>query len=85
MSKKETLSFVYTKVDDNLISAVDGSNIYGLGYRYKSLAFRQYVSDYRDFNVFVNLRYIKQFSTEVPIDNKDIEVSNIALNVSYRF
>ena len=40
----------------------------------------------REFDdVFVNLRYIKQFVTEVPIDNKDVEVSNIALNVAYRF
>ncbi|NOR55604.1 MAG: hypothetical protein GQ531_05295 [Sulfurovum sp.] len=188
MSKKETLSFIYMNIDDNLIAAVDGTNIYGLGYSYKSLSLMQYVSDYRDFNVyqsdvkwgmkkefdtftlkgavmgkyihlqdrlgnvytqktkqdyftlglkvhaeyedwhigavgyvgerifavmneglrvqhhamafeksymfsvgrafddvFVNLRYIKQFATEVPIGNEDVEVSNIAVNVSYSF
>lgn len=36
-------------------------------------------------DVFVNLRYIKQYATEVPIENEDVEVSNIALSVAYTF
>ena len=36
-------------------------------------------------DVSVNLRYIKQYATEVPVDNKGVEVSNIALSVAYRF
>lgn len=36
-------------------------------------------------DMFVNLMYIKQFATEVPIENEDVEATNIVLNVSYRF
>jgi len=188
MGKGERLSFVYTKIDDNLISEVDGGNIYGLGYKYKAFSMMQYLSDYDHFDVyqtdvkwrvkktfsdvmvkgalmgkyiylddrmsndftkkteqdyftlgmkihaeyqdwhmaavgyvgdrifavmneglrvqhhamefeksymfsvgkkfddfFVNVRYIKQYATEVPIENEDVEVSNIALSVAYTF
>ena len=36
-------------------------------------------------NVFVKLRYIKQYATEVPIDNDDVKVENIALSLEYTF
>ncbi len=35
--------------------------------------------------IFINLRYIKQYATEIPIDNKNVKVSNIALTVAYTF
>lgn len=40
----------------------------------------------REFDdLFVNLMYIRQFATEVPMDNKDVEVTNITLSVSHKF
>jgi len=36
-------------------------------------------------DVFVNLRYIKQYATEVPVDNEGVEMTNIALSVAYTF
>lgn len=52
MGQGKQLSFVYTKIDDNLISEVDGGNIYGFGYKHKALSMMQYVSDYDHFNVY---------------------------------
>ena len=39
--------------------------------------------EFDDF--FVNLLYIKQYATEVPIENSGVEVTNITLNISYTF
>jgi hypothetical protein len=33
----------------------------------------------------IKLQYIYQEATEVPIDNKDVEVQNIVLQVGYKF
>jgi hypothetical protein len=60
----------------------------GLGVQHHAMAFEKtYMfsvgKEFDDF--FVNLRYIKQFATEVPSENEGVEVSNIALNLSYKF
>jgi len=52
LSKAETLSFNYIQIDDNLVDAVDGGKVYGMGYRYKAFTLMQYMSDYTDFNVY---------------------------------
>ena len=52
LNKKNALSFSYINVYDNLMKEIDGRNIYGIGYKYRALAFMQYLSDYRNFNVY---------------------------------
>lgn len=40
----------------------------------------------KHFEVFeLHLKYIYQKATEIPIDNKDVEVSNVICEVTYRF
>lgn len=188
LDKKNTFIFSYIHVDDNLIEAVDDGDIYGFGYKYKSLTLTQYLSDYKDFSVYqtdlkwgmkksfddvlvkgavvgkyiylkdrannnytkkaedeyytigfkvhadyedwhlgagiyvgermfavmydglrvqhhamafeksyiaglsrefgdtlVNVRYIKQYAKEVPVDNDNVKASNISVNLEYRF
>jgi hypothetical protein len=52
LDKRQTLSMTFLHIDDNLADEVDGGKIYGLGYRYRSLSFMQYLSDYRRFEVY---------------------------------
>lgn len=49
----------YATIDDNLMEAVDGGNIYGLGYKYGAFTLIQYLSDYDQFNVYqTDLEYM---------------------------
>ena len=52
LDNKQYVSLSYVTIDDNLMEAVDGGNIYGLGYKYGPLALHQYISDYDQFNVY---------------------------------
>jgi hypothetical protein len=52
LNKKSDLTFSYITIDDNLMKETDGGHIYGLGYRYKALSFTQYLSDYKNFDVY---------------------------------
>ena len=49
---KDIFSLSYMTINDNLMKEVDGGNIYGLGYKYKSFNITQYISDYKHFNVY---------------------------------
>lgn len=52
LSQKRNLNLSYLKIDDNLMKETDGGNIYGLGYRHKAVTLTQYLSDYKNFNVY---------------------------------
>lgn len=49
---KNTVILSYMHVKDNIIHAVDGANVYGIGYKYKFITLTQYLSDYKDFDVY---------------------------------
>ena len=51
LNKKNKFNFSYLYVKDNL-APTDGGNIYGVGYSYKFTNITQFVSDYKDFNVY---------------------------------
>ena len=52
LSKGNALILSSIGIDDNLMKEVDNGKILGLGYKYKGLQFVQYVSDYKNFNVY---------------------------------
>ncbi len=52
MDKEQSLSLNYAAISDNLAKETDGGHIYGLSYRYKNMKFSQYLSDYKNFNVY---------------------------------
>jgi len=52
LDDKQFVSLSYATIDDNLMEAVDGGHIYGLGYKYGAFSLTQYVSDYDLFNVY---------------------------------
>jgi hypothetical protein len=65
ISKKNNLSLSYANIDDNLMKETDGGHIYGLGYRYKTLSLTQYLSDYKNFDVYqsdLKLGFKKKFN-----------------------
>ena len=52
LAEDQTLSLSYATIDDNIMKETDGGNIYGLGYKYNTIAITQYISDYKHFNVY---------------------------------
>jgi len=63
--ENERVSISYTGIDDNLMKETDNGHIYGLGYNYGELGFTQYLSDYKNFDVYQSdLKYslISDFS-----------------------
>jgi len=52
LAPKERLSFLYAKIDDNIMKETDGGDIFALGYSKNSLGFTQYFSDYPHFDVY---------------------------------
>ena len=52
LNEKSELNFSYIGIDDNLMKETDVGHIYGVGYRYKALTLMQYLSDYKNFNVY---------------------------------
>jgi len=52
LSKGNVVTLSYLGIDDNLMDEVDDGKIVGLGYKYKGLQFTQYISDYKNFNVY---------------------------------
>jgi len=52
IDKKNSLIFSYIHINDNLMDEVDDGNIYGLGYKYKSLTLTQYLSQYKNFSTY---------------------------------
>ncbi len=52
MDDLQKLSLSYASIDDNLMKETDGGNIYGLGYSYGDFDLVQYLSDYKNFNVY---------------------------------
>lgn len=52
LDKKSSVTLSYINIDDNLMKETDGGHIYGLGYRYKALTLTQYLSDYKNFDVY---------------------------------
>ena len=82
--QKQSFSLSYATLNDNLTKETDGGNIYGLSYRYKAVKVTQYISDYKNFNVYQsNLQYtlkkdynnVEYFFTllgmYIDLDNKD--------------
>ena len=62
---KNTIILSNININDNLISDVDGGDIYGFGYKYKFLTLTQYISDYKEFSVYqtdIKLGMKKSFS-----------------------
>ena len=58
LDDKQAFSVSYATIDDNLMKETDGGHIYGLGYKYGAFGFRQYLSDYKHFNVYqTDLKY----------------------------
>ncbi len=52
LSKGNAVILSYIGINDNLMDEVDDGKVVGLGYKYKNLHFTQYVSDYKNFNVY---------------------------------
>ena len=64
LDDKQALSASFATIDDNLMKETDGGNIYSLGYRYAAFGLTQYVSDYRNFNVYqtdMKYKFKKEF------------------------
>lgn len=58
LDDNQALHVSYATIDDNLMKETDGGHIYGLGYKYGAFALRQYLSDYKHFNVYqTDLKY----------------------------
>ena len=59
LDKKKSFEVSYASINDNLTDETDGGNIYGIGYKYKTFSFTQYLSDYKNFNVYqTDLKYV---------------------------
>jgi hypothetical protein len=52
LDETQHFSLSYATIDDNLMKETDGGHIYGVGYGYKQFDIKQYVSDYKHFNVY---------------------------------
>jgi len=52
LTPKERLSFLYAKIDDNLMKETNNGNIYGIGYNNRGVGVTQYLSDYPHFDVY---------------------------------
>ena len=62
-SSQERLSFLYTRIDDNLMKETNGGDIYGVGYSKSGLALTQYLSDYPHFNVYqTDMKYTLKYN-----------------------
>ena len=64
LADKQALAISYATIDDNIMKETDAGNIYGLGYKYKNIAITQYISDYKNFNVYqtdLNYGYKKEY------------------------
>ena len=72
LDDKQFVSLSYATIDDNLMEAVDGGNIYGFSYKHGAFALTQYVSDYDQFNVYqTDLEYMfKKRFREVSVSAK---------------
>jgi len=63
VTAQERLSFVYTRIDDNLMKETNGGDIYGIGYSKSDLGLTQYVSDYPHFNVYqTDMKYTLKYN-----------------------
>ncbi len=63
--EKQSFHGSYATIDDNLVRDTDGGDIYGIGYGYKSFGLTQYLSDYRNFNVYqtdIKYSFKKEFN-----------------------
>lgn len=64
LDNKQSFSISYATIDDNIMIETDGGHIYGLGYKYGPFGLTQYLSDYKNFNVFqteVKYTFKKEF------------------------
>ena len=52
LDESQSFSLLYATIDDNIMKETDGGYIYGLGYSYEELNIKQYISDYKHFNVY---------------------------------
>lgn len=52
LDEQQSLSISYATISDNLTRETDGGHIYGFFYRYHTIKFNQYISDYKHFNVY---------------------------------
>ena len=86
---------IHAEYDDWHVSAVGyvGERIFsvmneGLRVQHHAMAFQKsamFALGKKFDDIFINVRYVKQYATEVPMENKDVKVSNIALSVAYTF
>ena len=61
---EQAFTVSYATIDDNLMKETDGGHIYSLGYKYGAFALTQYLSDYKNFNVYqtdVKYKFKKAF------------------------
>ena len=49
---KNKISISYIQIDDNLMKETDNGHIYGVGYIYNDFEMVQYLSDYKNFDVY---------------------------------
>ena len=52
IAEKKVLSASYATIDDNIMKETNAGNIYGIGYKYDEMKITQYISDYKNFNVY---------------------------------
>jgi hypothetical protein len=52
LNSLHSLNLSYGYIDDNLMRETTHGHIYGIGYSYSSFGFTQYLSDYKQFNVY---------------------------------
>ena len=52
LENSQAFSASYATINDNIMRETDAGNIYGFGYKYNELAITQYISDYKNFNVY---------------------------------
>ncbi|WP_304543391.1 hypothetical protein [Sulfurimonas microaerophilic] len=82
LDNHNSFSFGYIYIDDNIMMEVDNGHIYSLGYQYNAFKITQYLSDYKNFNVYqTDMQYklkkrFDNFSTNMIILGKYIYLDN---------
>lgn len=86
LSKALTLNMGYSYMEDN-IAPTDGGKVYALGFALKQFSFTQYLSDYRDFNVYQSdvaykMRFTpsKEWQLSALVEGKYLKLDNKASN-----
>jgi len=52
LDTKQVFSLNYITIQDNIMKETDGGAVYGLGYHYDNFDIKQYITDYKHFNVY---------------------------------